>query len=111
MSESEIRDFAHKLQAFEATLTRQQRDVLIAALTRAHEDDVEDVEGHGVAGVSFAALVLMLANAAGPAGLNVASAHPAAHSAPPHRVVSVVEDDKGGSETITYESGAGPNSH
>jgi hypothetical protein len=114
MSQGEIEAFARKLEAFEATLSRQERDILHAVLTRAGQADVDDVEGHGLSRTSIATLVLMAASATGAVGVTAVHAGPAHYVKPAtqvHRVVSVVGDDKGGSETITYSSDGGANSN
>jgi hypothetical protein len=101
MSQAEIETFAQKLEAFEARLTPREQAFLRAVLEQAAGDG--DVEGQAMARTAIGALILAIA---GTVGVANASAGPAHHAAPAvthvHHVVSVVNDDKGGAETITY---------
>ncbi len=103
MSQEVIQGLAHKLEELGATLPPREKALLCAILMGAGGEPTDDVEGHGVARMSIAALVLAAAGTVGVTHADSGSAH---HVVPAvtqvHHVVSVVNEDKGGSETITY---------
>jgi hypothetical protein len=111
MSREEIEAFARKLDGFEAALLPRELAYLRRLLKRAGGDQIEDVEAHGLARTSIAGLVFAVAGTVGVANATAGSSH---HTTPAathiHHVVSVVGDEKGGSETIVYATDEGSNS-
>jgi hypothetical protein len=103
ISAGEIDSFAHRLEGFAATLTPAEQSFLYMLLMRAGRNDGDDVEAHRLARASIAPLVLAAATIVGAANANANPVQPsAAMVTHVHHVISVVGDDKGGAETITY---------
>lgn len=103
MSQEEIQGLARKLEELSATLPPGEEALLRAILMRAGAEQADEVEAHGLARTSIAALVLAAAGTVGVANANPDQGH---HVVPAvtqvHHVVSVINEDKGGAETIVY---------
>jgi hypothetical protein len=103
MTQEEIQGLARKLEELSATLPPGEEALLRAILTRAGAEEDDDVEAHRLARTSIAALVLAAAGTVGVANANPDPVHHAVPAAAQvHHVVSVVDQDKGGAETIVY---------
>jgi hypothetical protein len=111
ISRDEIETLAARLEDYASGLLPEEQAVLRLILMRAGGDRSEDVEGHGLARMSIAALVLAAAGTVGVANANAGPIHPASPAvAHVHHVVSTVGDEKGGAVTITYTTGGGSGS-